>query len=156
MQAAPLSQPADLEATFRGQVLRPRDVGYEESRRVFNAMIDRRPGLIARCTGVADVIAAVEYARANELAIAVRGGGHGVMGYATVDDGIVIDLSSMKGIYVDSAARTARAQAGLTWGEFDRETEVFGLATTGGRVSTTGVGGLTLGSGSGWLERRFG
>jgi FAD/FMN-containing dehydrogenase len=141
---------------FRGALIQPGDGGYESARRVFNGMIDRRPALIARCTGVADVIAAVNFARENELLVAVRGGGHSVPGYGTCDSGIVIDLSSMRDIRVDPVARTARAQGGVTWGEFDRETQIFGLAVTGGRVSTTGIAGLTLGSGSGWLERRLG
>jgi FAD/FMN-containing dehydrogenase len=119
-------------------------------------MIDRHPALIARCTGVADVAAAVDFARANELVVAVRGGGHSVPGYAVCEGGIVIDLSPMKGIRVDPDVRTARAQPGVTWGEFDRETQQFGLATTGGRVTHTGIAGLTLGSGSGWLERKYG
>ena len=119
-------------------------------------MIDRHPALIARCTGVADVIAAVNFARENELVVAVRGGGHSVPGYAVCEGGIVIDLSPMKGIWVDPEAHTAHAQAGATWGEFDRETQQFGLATTGGRVTHTGIAGLTLGSGSGWLERKYG
>lgn len=141
---------------FRGQVLRPGDEGYEQARRVFNASVDRHPALIAQCTGVADVRSAVRYARAEHLPVAVRGGGHGVTGYGTCDGGIVIDLSPMKGIQVDPVHRTAHAQAGVLWGEFDRETQEYGLATTGGRVSTTGIAGLTLGSGSGWLERRHG
>jgi len=119
-------------------------------------MINRRPALIARCTGVADVITAVNFARDNELLVAVRGGGHSVPGYAVCEGGIVIDLSPMKGIWVDPDTRTVRAQAGVTWGEFDRETQQFGLATTGGRVTHTGIAGLTLGSGSGWLERKYG
>ena len=119
-------------------------------------MIDRRPAIIARCTGAADVVAAVNFARTSGLEVAVRSGGHSVPGYAVCDGGIVIDLSPMKGMWVDPDARTARAQTGLTWGEFDRETQMFGLATTGGRITTTGIGGQTLGSGSGWLERKFG
>ena len=117
-------------------------------------MIDRRPAIIARCTGAADVVAAVNFARTSGLEVAVRSGGHSVPGYAVCDGGIVIDLSPMKGRWVDPDARTARAQTGLTWGEFDRETQMFGLATTGGRITTTGIGGQTLGSGSGWLGRR--
>jgi FAD/FMN-containing dehydrogenase len=158
----PLGKPlkeADVQefaATFRGELIRPQDDGYDAARAVFNAMIDRRPALIARCTGVADVTAAVNFARENELVVAVRGGGHSVPGYATCDGGIVIDLSPMKGIWVDPEARIARAQAGLTWGEFDRETQHFGLAVTGGRVTHTGIAGQTLGSGSGWLERKYG
>lgn len=158
----PLGKPLDesavqeFAANFRGALIRPDDEGYDAARVVFNAMIDRRPALIARCSGVADVIAAVNFARENELVVAVRGGGHSVPGYGVCDGGIVIDLSPMKGIWVDPASRTARAQAGVTWGEFDRETQQFGLATTGGRVTHTGISGLTLGSGSGWLERKHG
>ena len=141
---------------FAGQLIKPGDGEYDSARSVFNGMYDRRPALIARCSGVADVIAAVGFARDNELEIAIRGGGHSVPGYSCVDDGIVIDLRSMNGVDVDPVARTARAQAGATWGHFDRETQVFGLATTGGRITTTGISGLTLGSGSGWLERKHG
>ncbi len=154
----PLGEAAvqQLAAGFRGGLIRPGDDGYDGARAVFNAMIDRHPAVIARCTGVADVIAAVNFARENDLVVAVRGGGHSVPGYAVCEGGIVIDLSPMKGVWVDPAARTARAQAGATWGEFDRETQQFGLAVTGGRVTHTGIAGLTLGSGSGWLERRYG
>ena len=146
----------ELGGGFGGELLRPDDEGYDAARAIFNGMYDRRPAIIARCTGVADVVAAVNFARDNGLEVAVRGGGHSVPGYASCDDGIVIDLSSMKGVFVDPEARTARAAGGVTWGEFDRETQVYGLATTGGRITTTGIGGLTLGSGSGWLERKFG
>lgn len=146
----------EFAAGFSGELIRRDDEGYDDARIVYNAMIDRHPALIARCTGVADVIAAVNFARENGLVVAVRGGGHSVPGYGVCEGGIVIDLTPMKGIWVDPDARTARAQAGVTWGEFDRETQVFGLATTGGRVTHTGIAGLTLGSGSGWLERKFG
>ncbi|MCA1694951.1 MAG: FAD-dependent oxidoreductase, partial [Actinobacteria bacterium] len=146
----------EFAANFRGELIRPGDDGYDDARTVFNSMIDRHPALIARCTGVTDVIAAVNFARDNELMVAVRGGGHSVPGYAVCEGGIVIDLSPMKGIWVDPGTHTARAQAGVTWGEFDRETQQFGLATTGGRVTHTGIAGLTLGSGSGWLERTLG
>jgi FAD/FMN-containing dehydrogenase len=146
----------ELAANFRGQLIRSRDDGYDGARAVFNGMIDRRPALIARCAGVADVIAAVNFARENDLQVAVRGGGHSVPGYAVVDRGVVVDLSPMKGVWLDPEARVARAQAGLTWGELDRETQAFGLAVTGGRVSNTGIAGLTLGGGSGWLERKIG
>jgi FAD/FMN-containing dehydrogenase len=145
-----------LAAAFRGELLRPGDEGYDAARRVWNGMIDRRPALIARCTGVADVVSAVNFARANELLIAVRGGGHSVAGNGVCDDGVMIDLSPMKGVRVDPSARTACAQPGVTWGLFDRETNVFGLATTGGLVSTTGIAGLTLGGGVGWLARKHG
>jgi FAD/FMN-containing dehydrogenase len=119
-------------------------------------MIDRRPDLIARCAGAADVIAAVTFARTHGLVVSVRGGGHNVTGNAVCDRGLMIDLSPMKGIRVDPTRRTVRAEAGLTWGEFDRETQAFGLATTGGQISSTGIAGLTLGGGLGWLHRAFG
>lgn len=154
----PLQETAvqEFAADFRGEIIRRGDDGYDAARAVFNAMFDRYPALIACCTGVADVIAAVNFARENELVVAVRGGGHSVPGYGVCDGGIVIDLSPMKGIRVDPDARTVLAQAGVMWGEFDRETQVFGLAVTGGRVTHTGISGLTLGSGSGWLERKYG
>jgi FAD/FMN-containing dehydrogenase len=142
--------------TFGGTVLRSQDDAYDEARAIFNSMYDRRPALIARCSGVADVIAALGLARDNGLEVAIRGGGHSVPGYSSCDDGILLDLSPMNGVFVDPVARTARAGGGTNWGQFDRETQAFGLATTGGRVTTTGIGGLTLGSGSGWLERTFG
>lgn len=146
----------DLISGFSGEVIRPGDASYEAARRVWNGMIDKRPDLIVRCTGVSDVKAAVAFAREHELLTAVRGGGHNVAGNAVCDGGMVIDLSPMKGIHVDPVARTARAQPGVTWGEFDRETQVFALATTGGLVSTTGIAGLTLGGGIGWLARKHG
>jgi hypothetical protein len=145
-----------LKAAFRGRLLSPTEPGYDESRVLWNAMIDRKPGLIARCTGAADVIAAVNFARENNLVVSVRGGGHNVAGFAVSDAGLMIDLSPMKGIRVDPAARVAWAQPGLTWGEFDHETQAFGLATTGGWVPSTGIAGLTLGGGIGFLVRRFG
>lgn len=145
-----------LEETFRGTIVRPDDAQYDELRKVFNGMIDRRPALIARCTNAVDVIAAVNYGRTQELPISVRAGGHGVTGDAVCDGGICIDLRPMKGIRVDPQRRIAHVQAGVNWGELDRETQQFGLAVTGGRVPDTGVAGLTLGSGSGWLERKLG
>ena len=154
----PLEEAAiqEFAANFRGELIRPGDEAYDAARAVFNSMIDRHPALIVRCTGVADVIAAVNFARDNELVVAVRGGGHSIPGYAVCEGGIIIDLSPMKGIWVEPNEQTARAQAGVTWDEFDRETQQFGLATTGGRVTHTGIAGLTLGSGSGWLERKYG
>ncbi|MBI4487736.1 MAG: FAD-binding oxidoreductase [Deltaproteobacteria bacterium] len=146
----------EFEKGLRGQLLRPGDEGYDEARKVWNGMIDRRPGLIARCAGVADVIHSVNFARTHNLLVAVRGGGHNVAGNATCNGGLVIDLSCMKGIRVDPIGRTVRAEGGVTWGEFDLETQAFGLATTGGIVSTTGIAGLTLGGGLGWLSRRCG
>src|SRR5215213_4073556 len=146
----------EFKAGLRGELLRPGDDGYEEARMVWNAMIDKRPALIARCAGAADVIHSVIFARANKVLVAVRGGGHDAAGNAVCDGGLVIDLSRMKGIRVDPARRTVRAEPGLTWGEFDQETQAFGLATTGGIVPTTGIAGLTLGGGLGYLMRRFG
>jgi FAD/FMN-containing dehydrogenase len=124
----PLEEDAvqEFAANFRGALMRPSDDGYDDARAVFNSMIDRHPAVIACCTGVADVIAAVTFARDNELVVAVRGGGHSVPGYAVCEGGIVIDLSPMKGIWVDPGTRSARAQAGVTWGELDRETQQFG------------------------------
>ena len=146
----------DLQARMRGEVLAPEAAGYDAARRVWNGMVDRKPALIARCAGAADVLAAVAAARADRLVVAVRGGGHNVTGNAVCDGGLMLDLSPMKGISVDPVRRTAWAQAGLTWGEFDHETQAFGLATTGGQVSTTGIAGLTLGGGVGSLMRTCG
>ena len=123
---------------------------------VHNARIDKRPGLIARCRGVADVVEAVNFARDQGLEVAVRGGGHNVMGCSTIDGGMLIDLSQMTAVHVDPRARIARAQGGATWSIFNRETQVYGLATTGGRILTTGIGGLTLGGGIGWLIGKHG
>ena len=141
----------ELSKTFAGQLFRPTDPGYEDARKVHNGLVDKRPALITRCRGVADIVEAVNLARALNLEVAVRGGGHNVAGRATVDDGVMIDLSAMRGIHVDPKARTARAQGGVTWNEFNRETQLYSLATTGGVVSTTGIAGLTLGGGLGWL-----
>jgi hypothetical protein len=154
--AVPQAAVEQLTEAMRGEVIHPNSPGYDDARAVWNGMYDRRPAVIARCAGVADVIAAVDFARANALEVAVRGGGHSANGYSTCDDGLVIDLSPMKGIRVDPESHTVRAEAGLTWGEFDKETQAFGLAVTGGRFSTTGIAGLALGSGSGWLERKCG
>src|SRR5919197_3761385 len=147
---------ADFKSGLRGALLCPGDVGYEDARKVWNGMIDRHPAMIVRCTGVADVLTAIRFARAHNLLVAVRGGGHNVAGHATCDGGLVIDLSLMKGIWVDPTRRTVRAQGGVTWGELDRETQVFGLAVTGGQITHTGIAGLTLGGGLGWLMRHFG
>ncbi len=145
-----------IRGRFVGDVLEEGDPGYDEARSIFNGMIDRRPRLIVRCTGAADVVAGILLARETGLPLAIRAGGHGVNGFAVCDDGLMLDLSPMKRIDVDPEERTARAQAGVTWGEFDAATQAHGLATTGGRISTTGIAGLTLGTGSGWLERKLG
>ena len=145
-----------LKPTFRGPILTPGSAEYEASRVIWNAMIDRTPAAIARCTGPADVKAAIRFAADQNIHPAIRGGGHNAAGLAMLDGGLVIDVSPMKGIFVDAANRTATAQTGLTWGEFDRETALYGLATTGGLISTTGVAGLTLGGGVGWLMGRCG
>lgn len=148
--------PNPLNAALRGGVLAPGEKGYDEARQVWNGMFDRRPGVIARCAGAADVIAAVNHARDNNLLVAVRGGGHSFPGYSVCDGGIMIDLAPMKSIRVDPAARRVRAEPGVLWGELDRETQAFGLATTGGMISHTGIAGLTLGGGFGWLCRKHG
>lgn len=146
----------ELESALRGEVFRPGHPGYDPARTLYNAMIDKHPALIVGCRGAPDVQRALEFARRHNLPIAVRGGGHNIAGKALCDDGLVIDLSPMKEALVDPAARTVRAGAGLTWGEFDRATQAHGLATTGGFISTTGIAGLTLGGGLGWLMRTYG
>jgi FAD/FMN-containing dehydrogenase len=146
----------ELREQVRGQIVTPDDADYDEARTVYNAMIDRRPRVVVRCVDAADVIATVNFARESELDLSVRGGSHSVPGFGTNDDGVVIDLSPMKGIRVDPATSTARAEGGCTWGDFNHATYAYGLATTGGIVSTTGIGGLTLGGGIGYLSRRFG
>ena len=147
----------ELRETVRGEVLTPADDGYAEACRVWNAAHDdHSPALVARCAGAADVIAAVGFARSNALTIAVRGGGHSIAGFSTVDDGIVIDLSPMRGVSVDPAARRASVGGGAVWGDVDHETQAHGLATTGGLISTTGVAGFTLGGGIGWTMRKYG
>ena len=143
-------------AGCRGRVLKAGDDGYDDARRVQNGMIDRRPVLIVQCSGTADVIASVHFARDNGLLLSVKGGGHNVAGNAVADGGLVIDLSRMRGVHVDPRRKTARAQGGATWGDLDRETQVFGLATPGGVVSTTGIAGLTLHGGFGHLRRPHG
>ena len=140
-----------FRANLQGALICPDDENYEQARKVWNGMIDKRPAMVARCTGVADVVEAVNFARAHDLLVAVRCGTHNAAGHATCDGGLVIDLTPMKGIRVDPAQRRAHAQGGVVWGEFDRETQVYGLATTGGPVNDTGIAGLTLGGGIGWL-----
>jgi FAD binding domain/Berberine and berberine like len=146
----------ELDEAFAGEVIRPSDPAYEEGRTIWNGSIDRRPDLIARCAGVADVIAAVRFARRSEQVVAVRSGRHSYPGLCVCDGGMVIDLGQMKGIRVDPEARTARAQAGVLLGDMDRETQAFGLAVPAGIVTHTGLAGLTLGGGVGWLERKYG
>jgi len=147
---------ARLRTRFRGALLRPGEEGYDETRRVWNGAIDRRPALIARCAGADDVVQAVRFAREHDLLVSVRGGGQAVAGHGVCDGGLMIDLSLMKALRVDPGARSARAAAGLLWGELDRATQRFGLATTGGVISHTGIAGLTLGAGLGHLMRRLG
>lgn len=145
-----------LRARFRGALLRPGEEGYDEARRIWNGAIDRHPALIARCTGVDDVVEAIRFARPRNLLVSVRGGGHAVAGHAVCDGGLMIDLSLMKALRVDAGACTARAAGGVLWGELDRATQQFGLATTGGIISHTGIAGLTLGGGLGHLMRKHG
>ncbi|MFD7911845.1 FAD-binding oxidoreductase [Streptomyces sp. NPDC059752] len=145
-----------LRERVRGAVVTPDDESYDEARKVHNAMIDRRPAAVVHCANAGDVMAAVDFARENGLDLAVRGGGHSVPGFGTCDRGVVADLSGMRGVRVDAAGRTARAEGGATWGDFNAATYAFGLATTGGIISTTGVGGLTLGGGIGYLARGLG
>jgi FAD/FMN-containing dehydrogenase len=145
-----------LANDLRGALIAPGDDGYDRARTIYNAMIDRRPGLIARCEDVADVVSAVGFARTNDWDLAIRGGGHNGAGLAMVDDGLVLDLSPMRGIRVDPHTRTVRVEAGCTWGDVDHATHAFGLAVPSGIISTTGVAGLTLGGGHGYLSRRYG
>jgi FAD/FMN-containing dehydrogenase len=147
---------SNLRVRFRGALLRPGEEGYEDSRRVWNGAIDRRPALIARCVGADDVIEAVRFARERDLIVAVRGGGHSISGHGVCDGGVMIDLSLMKSVRVDIQARTVRASGGALWSDVDRATQPFGLATTGGVISHTGIGGLTLGGGLGHLMRKHG
>jgi FAD/FMN-containing dehydrogenase len=150
------ADPQSLKSAFRGQLLAPEDTGYDDARKIWNASVDKRPKLIARCSGVADVIEAINFGRANNLLTAVRGGGHNVGGRALCDDGMVIDLSAMRSVHVNPANRMVRVQGGATLGDLDRETHIFGLAVPCGIVPKTGIGGLTLGGGVGWLLRKYG
>src|SRR4051794_30167419 len=147
---------AELRSAIAGAVIVPEDADYESARRTWNHAIDRYPAMIVRCTGTADVVVAVRFARSEGLPIAVRGGAHSLAGFSTCDDGLVIDLSHMRAVQVDARAGRASAQGGTTWKQLDRETQLFGLATTGGLVSSTGLGGLTLGGGIGHLVRKHG
>jgi len=150
------TQADKLAQSMRGEIIRPGDTAYENARRVWNGMIDRRPALIARCVGTADVIAALEFAHRSQLEVSVRGGGHGVAGKALCDDGLLIDLGPIDDVRVDRRSKTARVGAGATWAQVDAETQAFGLAVTGGVDSRTGVAGLTLGGGIGYLARGYG
>ena len=152
----PRTDAAALRGRFRGALLRPGEEGYDEARRIWNGAIDRRPALIARCAGADDVQAALRFAREHDLPVSVRGGGHSVLGHSVCDGGVMIDLSQMKAVSVDPAARVARAAGGVVWSELDLATQRYGLATTGGTVSSVGIGGLTLGGGFGHLMRRHG
>ena len=146
----------DFRGSLHGETLRRSDEGYDSARRIWNAMIDKRPALIARCSGTADVINSVNFARENDLLISVRGGGHNFPGNSVCNDGLMIDLSQMTGVRVDPAAKTVRAQGGTKWGAFDHETQAFGLAAPGGTDLDTGIAGLTLGGGIGWLSGAYG
>jgi FAD/FMN-containing dehydrogenase len=154
--AIPEAQIRALRSATRGTMIAPQDPEYEGARKVWNGMVDRHPALILRCEDTQDVVAGVNFARQNRLPLAIRGGGHNVAGFGTCDGGLVIDLSLLKGVKIDSRNKSARAQGGLTWGEFDTATQEHGLATTGGLVSTTGIAGFTLGGGIGWLMRKHG
>src|SRR5439155_10409201 len=145
-----------LRATISGEILTPVDAAYGAVRQVHNGMIDKRPAVIVRCQNTADIADAVKFAREHDLEISVRGGGHNVAGRAVTDSGLMIDTQTMKGVHVDPATRRVRAQAGLSWNEYNRATAAYGLATTGGVVSTTGIAGLTLGGGLGWLMGKYG
>ena len=145
-----------LAEGFQGRLLRPGEPSYDAARQIFNSMIDRRPALIAQPADTADVQRCVNFAREMQLLVSVKGGGHAASGHAVCDGGLMIDLALMKGIKVDPQAKVAVAEAGVNWGEFDAATQEHGLAVTGGRVPSTGIAGLTLGSGSGWLERKLG
>ena len=156
MQQATAIDLSDLEAGFRGRLIGPESEDYDEARRMWNGAFDRRPLCMARCTGVADVVDAVRFGRERGLSLAVRGGGHSIPGHSVCDDGLVVDLAPMQGVWLDAGARRARVQGGVTWGVFDREAALHGLAVTGGQITHTGVAGLTLGGGIGWLMRKHG
>ena len=147
---------AEFEQGLSGRLIRPEDEDYDEARSIWNGAHDRRPAMIVRCAGVADVMQAVDFARSENLIVAVRGGGHSLPGFSSCDGGVVIDLSAMTAVHVDPTNRRAVAEGGATWADFDHETQAFGLAVTGGLVSTTGIGGFTLGGGIGWLMRKVG
>ncbi|HEV2227285.1 MAG TPA: FAD-binding oxidoreductase [Nitrososphaerales archaeon] len=146
----------DFKTALRGPLLRPGTPEYEDARRIWNANIEKHPALIAKCTGLADIKHSVNFARENNLLVSIKGGGHSIPGLGLCDGGLTIDLSSLKGVKVDPEGKTAVAGAGVTWGEYDHETQLHGLASTGGEISTTGISGLTLGGGNGWLNGMFG
>ncbi|MGI0084922.1 MAG: FAD-binding oxidoreductase [Nitrososphaerales archaeon] len=146
----------ELKANFRGQLVLPMDKNYEQVRKIWNGMIDKHPAMIARCLGASDVMKAVKFAGDHDIAVSVRGGGHNVAGNSLCDGGLVIDLTDMKSVRVDPERKIARAEPGTTWKQFDLETQAFGLAITGGLVSSTGIAGFTLGGGIGWLVRKHG
>lgn len=154
MMTKEITRETDIQ--LKGKLISPEDGYYDEARSVWNGMIDKRPSLIARCRGVVDVMNAVNFARNNDLTAAIRGGGHNIAGHAVCDGGLVIDLSQMRSVRVDPQAKTARVGPGAVWADLDRETQAFGLAVPGGLVSSTGVAGLTLGGGFGWLSRKYG
>jgi FAD/FMN-containing dehydrogenase len=156
MPSVPGKKIEELKSGFKGEILQPSDGGYESARKIWNGMIDKRPAIIARCAGTADVVRGVNFARENGLVLAIRGGGHNIAGNALCDDGIVIDLSQMKAASVDAAKRRVTIEAGATLGDFDAATQAHGLATPVGINSTTGIAGLTLGGGFGWLSRKYG
>jgi FAD/FMN-containing dehydrogenase len=151
-----MQETTTLAQQLRGELITPADATYDEARRVWNGMFDRRPAAIAQVQGAVDVVEVVNYARETGIELAVRGGGHSSAGYSTVDGGIVLDFSRMKGVWVDPQEKVAYAQAGALWGDVDRETQAHGLAVPGGQISHTGIAGLTLGGGVGWLSRRYG
>lgn len=153
--AAPLQDLQSAASSLRGSLIRPEDGGYDDARKVWNAMIDKHPALIARCLGVADVVTCVNFAREHDLPLSIKGGGHNISGLAVCDGGLMLDMSLMRGVWVDPTTRTARAQAGCLLGDLDRETQMHGLAAVLGFISNTGIAGLTLGGGFGYLTRRF-
>jgi len=155
-RAVPETAVHEFKTSLRGELLRPGTEGYERARRIWNANIVKYPSLIAECSGVADIVHAVNFARKNNVLVSIKGGGHSIPGLGLCDGGLTIDLGTLKGVRVDPAERTARAGTGVTWGEFDHETQLHGLATTGGEISTTGISGLTLGGGVGWLNAMYG
>ena len=158
VDGTPVSSEAieEFSSGLAGKAIGPDHRRYDRARKIWNASIDKHPGLIVRCAGVADVVSAVNFARTNNIRVAIRGGGHNVAGRALVDDGLVIDLSRMRAVFVDKIGHTARVQGGATLGDIDRETHIHGLAVPTGVVSETGIGGLALGGGVGWLVRRYG